>query len=163
MDVVLFMNKQVHLSHAWCGVGAGEEKLKGQEIMTKGTVSAVRELGKNKAMLAFAALFLLAQPASAADIETQTGITIGKLRAVGNYNAGTLYDNTLEVWPNSPLPTSSICTVTSRFYINSAQTHMISAVLLAFAAGRKISVNLDPTLPVRNGACEASYVDVLAQ
>ncbi len=91
-----------------------------------------------------------------------TDLTIKKLRSVGDYQ-GTTYDNTLELWFTTPLewPVGSGCTTTYRVFIDKQHTHIISAAYLAFSTGKKVLVNVDNTLPIRAGACEVSFMDVL--
>lgn len=95
---------------------------------------------------------------------TYSGLTIAKIRAVGDYQ-GTTFDNTLEVWPTTPLPPTvgSNCTSTFRFYIDAKNKHLVAAIYLALATHSKIDVTLDDALPIRDSACEASYVDVSGQ
>lgn len=90
------------------------------------------------------------------------GLTISKLRSVGNYSSGSTYDNTVEVWFSSPLslPPGSVCTDTRRVYVDASNTHIVSAAYMAFAAGNQVNVNVDSVLPVRSGACEVSFLDV---
>lgn len=92
---------------------------------------------------------------------TYSDLYVAKVRAVGDYQ-GTTFDNTLEVWPTAPLPigAGSNCTSTFRFYVDSKNKHLLAAVYLALAMGKKIDVTVDDTLPIRDGACEASYLDV---
>ena len=111
--------------------------------------------------IASAMFSMCVQPANAANVQ-YSGLAIAKVRAVGDYQGAT-YDNTLEVWPVNPLAASSNCTSTFRFYIDSKNKHLIAAVYLALSTGKKIDVNLDDSLPIRDGACEASFLDLSGQ
>jgi hypothetical protein len=90
-----------------------------------------------------------------------SNLTISKIRAVGNY-AGTTYDDTIEIWFTTPLSWSSgsKCTNTYRVMVDVKYSHIISAAYMALASSKKVSVNIDDTLPIRAGACEVSYIDV---
>ena len=85
--------------------------------------------------------------------------------AVGDHNGSdTTFDNTIEIWIASPptRPSSVGCTVNFRVYVNAANKHMVAAAPLPMSTGKKINAFLDDTaLPLRSGACEASWVDVL--
>lgn len=111
--------------------------------------------------LTLVGLSISIQPASATNVQ-YFGLTIAKIRAVGDYQ-GTTFDNTLEVWPSTPLAASSNCTSSFRFYIDSKNKHLLATIYLALATGKKIDVNLDDTLPIRDNACEASYIDLSGQ
>lgn len=93
------------------------------------------------------------------------GVSIAKIRAVGNYaGADTTFDNTVELWIANPpaLPAGVNCTVNIRVYISANNKHMVAAAYLAMATGKKVNLLLDDTdLPMRASACEASYIDVL--
>ena len=114
--------------------------------------------------LAMAALAAACGSLHAAPAEWD-GLSISKIRAVGDYNGSdTTFDNTIEIWLTSPpaLPSGVSCTVNFRVYVNAANKHMVAAAYLAMSTGKKINVYLDDTaLPIRSGACEASWVDVL--
>lgn len=101
------------------------------------------------------------QPVRASNVQ-YSGLQIAKVRAVGDYQ-GVAFDNTLEVWPVTLLVAGANCTSLNRFYIDAKNKHLISIVYLALSMGRKIDVNLDDSLPIRDGACEASYVDLSSQ
>lgn len=90
-----------------------------------------------------------------------TELTLSKIRAVGNYE-GSEFDNTVELWFTTSLswPSGSGCTSTFRVYVDSTNSHIISAAYMAFASGKKVSINVDNTLPIRAGACEVSYFDI---
>ena len=98
-----------------------------------------------------------------AETNNAKGLTISKIRAVGNYESGTTYDNTVELWFSEPIswPETSGCTATYRVYINADNQHMISAAYLAFASGKKVNINANEALPIRNGSCELSYLDII--
>jgi len=91
-------------------------------------------------------------------------LSIKKIRSVGDYSGAT-FDNTIELWFTQPLvwPSSSSCTDTNRVYIDSKHSHLISAAYTAFASGRKVNINADDSLTKRGGACELSFLDLLAQ
>lgn len=103
---------------------------------------------------------LLAGEAFAENFEI-SGLSISKLRAVGNYNVDT-FDNTLEVWFTAPfvLPVNNPCT-TTRVEIDKADQHLVSAAYMAFASGKKVNINIDSTLPNRGGICQISFIDVV--
>ncbi len=90
------------------------------------------------------------------------GLSIAFIRAVGNYQAGTTFDNTIELWFKTPVncPAESNCPVTYRVYIDSKNPHLVAAAYLAFASDYMVSVNVDNTLPIRYGACEVSFLDI---
>ncbi len=98
----------------------------------------------------------------AADHE-QYNLTITKLRLVGNYSQGTLYDNTVEMHftPAVTWPTGLPCNSPTVVYIDKNDQHIVSAVYMAFAAGKKIHIHIDTTLPIRNSTCQVSFIDVL--
>ena len=91
-------------------------------------------------------------------------LSIKMIRTVGDYSS-TTYDNTIELWFTKPLvwPSNSSCTDTRRVYIDAKHTHIISAAYTAFVSGRKVGINADDTLKKRGGACELSFLDLLAQ
>ena len=91
-------------------------------------------------------------------------LSIKMIRSVGDYS-GTTFDSTIELWFTQPLvwPSSSSCTDTNRVYIDSKHSHLISAAYTAFASDRKVNINADDTLTKRGGACELSFLDLLAQ
>jgi|GEM_PF-2634378 len=96
-----------------------------------------------------------------ADTLEISGLTISKLRAVGNYS-GETYDNTLEVWFTAPLvlPANIPC-ATARVEIDKSEQHLVSAAYMAFASGKKININIDSSLPIRGGMCQISFLDVV--
>jgi len=100
-------------------------------------------------------------PATATDVEID-GLSITRIRAVGDYQ-GTTYDNTVELWFSAPLvwPAGSPCTVTYRVEVDAANKHVVAAAYMAVAAGKKVNINVDDTLPIRNGTCQVSFLDVM--
>jgi hypothetical protein len=95
----------------------------------------------------------------------QANLTISKIRAVGDYQ-GTKYDNTIEIWFSSlpNWPSGAPCTnALPRVIIDAKNKQLVAAAYLAMATGKKIDINVDDTLPIRDGACEVSYLDVPAQ
>jgi hypothetical protein len=107
---------------------------------------------------------LIVVPASATDTEID-GLTLSKIRAVGDYSQGTTYDNTVELWFTTPLawPAGSACTITYRVEVDANNKHLVAAAYLALATGKKVNINVDDTLPIRNGTCQVSYLDVASQ
>lgn len=103
---------------------------------------------------------VLSLPATAADFQN-ADLTISKIRAVGDYSGAT-FDNTIEVWFSTPLlwPAGSRCTEASRVYIDTKNVGLFTAAYFAFGKSRKVSINVDDSLPIRMGACEVSYLDV---
>lgn len=101
--------------------------------------------------------------ASANDYQ-QYGLTLSKIRAVGDYQ-GTTFDNIIELWFSAPLawPAGSNCTSTLRVIVDAKNKQVVAAAYLALATAKKIDINVDDTLPVRSGACEVSYLDIPAQ
>lgn len=91
----------------------------------------------------------------------QGGLTLTKVRAVGDYR-GTTYDDVVELWFAAPLvfPNGSLCQVTSRVFVNASKMHLVAAAYLAISKGRKVLIHTDEALPIRDGACEVSYLDV---
>ncbi len=89
-------------------------------------------------------------------------LKIKKIRAVGNYNSGETFDDTLELWFTSGLVFSEdvTCTTTFRVYVDAAKNHMVSAAYMAYASGKTVGILVDDTLPKRGGACEISFIDV---
>ncbi|TDF38550.1 hypothetical protein EYS14_12845 [Alteromonadaceae bacterium M269] len=83
-------------------------------------------------------------------------LKISFIRTVGNYSAGTTFDNTIELHFSTPLqwPAGSSCTSTGRVMIDAANQHMISAAYLAYTSDLNVTINADDTLPIRAGACE---------
>lgn len=92
---------------------------------------------------------------------TVSGATIQKIRAVGEF-AAPAYSNTLEISFVTPLVFALAvkCVVTTRVYVDAKNKHVISAAYLAMALGKKVNVNVDDSLPMRDGACEISFLDV---
>lgn len=90
------------------------------------------------------------------------GLTIKKLRAVGNYHAADTFDDTLEVWFTTGLTWSEdvSCTNTYRVYVDGSKNHMVSLLYMAFASGKEVDIFADDSLPQRSGSCEISYVDL---
>ena len=107
------------------------------------------------------AAFIASGSAGAANIQ-QNNLVIQKVRAVGNYE-GTTYDNTVEVWFATPLtwPAGSQCTNTNRVYVDASHQHLVAAAYFALNSGLSVSVNVDESLPIRSGACEVSFIDVV--
>lgn len=91
-----------------------------------------------------------------------SGLTIDFIRSVGNYYQSTTFDNTVELWFTSELnfPSSLSCTENRRIYIDASYSHLVSAAYMAFLSGKTVDVQLDDSLPIRNGTCEISYIDV---
>lgn len=112
-------------------------------------------------------LLLLVSAVSSATTQAATqkidNLTIKMIRAVGDYHAGTTFDDTIELWFTSPLEWNSEmnCSITYRVYVDASKTHIVSAAYMAFASGKKVSINADDALPRRSGSCEISYFDVL--
>ncbi len=86
------------------------------------------------------------------------------IRAVGQYQ-DPQFNNTIELWFTMPLslPAGSPCIDTRRVYIDSKNYHLVAAAYMAFSKGRSVNIALDSALPIRAGACEVTYLDVLAQ
>lgn len=116
-----------------------------------------------EAVLMFA-LLIAGGGANATDY-VQTGLTLVKVRAVGDYQ-GTAFDNTIELWFSAPLswPAGSSCASATvpRVYIDAKNKQLVAAAYLALATGKKIDISVDDTLPIRAGACEVSYLDIAA-
>lgn len=89
-------------------------------------------------------------------------LTITKIRSVGNFHVGSIYDDSIELWFSTSLvwAESMNCTVGYRVYIDASKTHMVSAAFLAYASGKTVNVYADDTLPLRSGSCEISYIDI---
>lgn len=100
---------------------------------------------------------------AAAEIQ-RYGLTIGRIRAVGDYQ-GAMHDNTVELWFTAPLnlPGGALCTDNSRAYIDAKHTHMVAMAYQALATKTRVSINLDDSLPVRGGACGISFLDIGGQ
>ena len=99
--------------------------------------------------------------ATAFDLPT---LNIQFVRAVGQYEVPQ-FSNTIELWFTTPLPlpAGSPCTDTRRVYIDSKNYHLVTAAYMAFSKGRSVHIAVDDPLPIRGGACEVTYLDVLAQ
>jgi len=87
-------------------------------------------------------------------------LTIKKIRTVGEYSN---FSNTVELWFNETLtyPSGAQCTSTFRVLVDAKHKHIISAAYLALMAGKKVSVYVNESLPIRGGSCELSYLDVI--
>lgn len=118
-------------------------------------------IGFKKAVVA--SLLLSAGTAAQATDTWQTNLTISMVRAVGDYQ-GTTYDNSFEIWFTTPLawPAGSRCAVPYRVIVDAKNKHLIAAAYLALASGKKVNVNVDDNLPIRDGSCEVSFLDVIA-
>lgn len=94
-----------------------------------------------------------------------SGLHIKSIRSVGQYNPSQQFNEVVELWFTEPLvfPINSLCKDSRRLIVNSKYYHLVIAAHLAFSKGRTINVAIDETLPVRDGACEISYFDVLPQ
>lgn len=121
----------------------------------------------NRASIPLRALFsivtcmmLASTSANAAD-SYLTGVTITRMRAVGDYQ-GTTFDYTFEIWLSTPpsYTSGSGCTSTYRVFVDAKNKHIYATALLALATGRKLNINVDDTLPIRGGACEVSFLDI---
>lgn len=110
-----------------------------------------------------AALFALMLSSGAFALDSMLrDITITQLRAVGDYN-GTTFDDTLEIHFNQPVSfeSGSRCTATHRVFIDARNRHLVAMAYLAFSSGKRVHINVDDTLPIRAGACQVSFLDVL--
>lgn len=90
------------------------------------------------------------------------GLTISKIRAVGDY-PGDTYDDSVELWFTTALswPSTVDCTAIFRVYIDAEKSHLVSAAYAAHMAGKKVNIYAEDTLPIRNGSCEISYLDIM--
>lgn len=90
------------------------------------------------------------------------GVEIARIRVVGDYPHDE-YDQTIELWFKTPLnwPAGSACPNTQLVYVDARHQHMISAAYMAFASSSTLDIVAETTLPIRNGACELSYFDVV--
>ena len=107
-------------------------------------------------------VFLITTACPAYAIDTYVvNIAITRIRTVGDYQ-GTTFDNTFEIWFDGPVTyaTGSKCTSTYRFIVDAKNKHIYASALTALLTGRKVSVNVDDTLPIRDGACEVSFLDI---
>ena len=111
-------------------------------------------------LLAVGALMHPISDANATD-QQQYAVTISRIRVVGDYQGAT-YDNTIELWPSNTFnwAPGSNCAATFRVYIDAKNKHLVAAAYLAFATDRKVDINVDDTLPIRNSSCEVSYLDL---
>lgn len=120
--------------------------------------------GMNKVVfrtIALLATLLVAGVCHAAPAEWDN-LRILRIRAVGNY-ADATFANSVEIWiaNPTPLPARLTCTVNFRIYVNANSKNIVAAAYLALATGKTINAWLDDTtLPIRTGACEASYLDL---
>ena len=116
-----------------------------------------------KRLAAAAATIACLFSSSTALAETQFDkLSISTIRAVGQYS-DPAFANTLEVWFTVPLavPAGSPCTDTRRVYIDAKHYHLVAMAQMAFMKGRQVNVALDTRLPIRGGACEVVYIDML--
>lgn len=119
-------------------------------------------MNKKSKVVSFCLLFMVTSPQAFSAAKQTNNLEIQKIRAVGNYNAGTTYDNSIELWFSSAVEISGTnCTIGYRVYVDAKYTHIISAAYMAFASGKKVNIQVDDLLPIRNGSCEISYLDVL--
>lgn len=97
----------------------------------------------------------------AADYELG-GYTIQRIRAVGQYQ-DSQFSDTIEVWFTTPIayPAGTKCATTSRVYIDARHYQVVAAAYLAFSKGRTVNFAISEALPVRAGACEITYLDIL--
>lgn len=107
-------------------------------------------------------LVLLVADIQAADFYAE-GYVVNRIRAVGNFQVGTTYDNTIEIWFSTlpTIPASMGCTSAHRLYIDARHTHLVSAAFIAYTTGKKVNFNIDNTLPIRDNSCEVSYLDLM--
>ncbi len=89
-------------------------------------------------------------------------LSIQWIRNVGDYSTGTVYDNTIELWFTTPVtfPANLNCPTTYRVYIDSKNKHLVAAAYLAYVNNMKVGINADSNLPIRQGACELSFLDI---
>lgn len=116
----------------------------------------------NLTLLSFA-LIIFSIQAAASEI-LLPDLTIKKIRAVGSY-ASAQYSNTIEVWFTTTVvfPSGITCAPGGvRVAIDAKHKHLVAAAYLALASGKKVSINVDDTLPKRDGMCELSFLDVEA-
>lgn len=120
--------------------------------------SIIRKLAFSTA----AAMGLALSSANAGGEMQFNNMKINSIRAVGQY-ADPTYANTLELWFSTtvPDPAGTPCTTNYRVFIDAKNYHIVAAAQLAMAKGRLVNVALDPALPIRGGACEVVYLDVL--
>lgn len=120
---------------------------------------------KNNKFAAFLLIAMLGLAANAlATAFDLPPLNIQFVRAVGQYQEPQ-FNNTIELWFTTPLPlpAGSPCVDARRVYIDSKNYHLVAAAYMAFSKGRSVHIALDDTLPIRAGACEVTYLDVLAQ
>lgn len=103
----------------------------------------------------------MAAPAAHATDSYLTSIAITRIRTVGDYQ-GTTFDNTTEIWFNGPVNygAGSRCASAFRVFVDVKHKHIVSAALLALSTSRKVNINVDDTLPIRDGACEVTFLDI---
>ena len=113
--------------------------------------------------IGFAALLILGlgAPARATDY-TLNDLTLVRIRAVGDYQSGDTFDNTVELWFSESIAgrAGPSCTDGRRVFIHARHYQMVTAAYTALLKGKKVSVNIDDTLPIRYGACEISFLDI---
>lgn len=115
--------------------------------------------------IGFAALISLGlcAPVWATDY-TLNDLTLVRIRAVGDYQSGDTFDNTIELWFSESIAgrAGPNCTDGSRVFVHARHHQMVKAAYAALLMGKKVSVNIDDTLPIRYGACEISFLDITA-
>jgi hypothetical protein len=84
------------------------------------------------------------------------------IRAVGNYTSPA-YADTIELW----FASTSVKEVVpacygahNRVYVSAKNKHLVSLAYMAFAMGKSINVNVDTSLPLRDGYCEVTFLDI---
>jgi len=109
----------------------------------------------------FFCIFFLSLLLKNAQAQEVVNLKIVKIRVIGNY-ANQNLANTLELWFSSPInwAQGSKCTDSRRVYVDAKHKHIVSAAYLAIASKKQVNIYADPNLPIRNGVCEISYLDI---
>jgi hypothetical protein len=107
------------------------------------------------------AMALISMPAIADEYQIN-GLAISFVRVVGPYQDAT-YRDTVELHFTAPLvfPAGVPCTDTSRVYIDAKNYHLVAAAYAAYLKPRRINISVNNSLPLRGGACEISFLDIL--
>jgi len=91
-----------------------------------------------------------------------SNLEIKMIRVVGDY-PGATYDNSIELWFTQPLNIDSAmnCNVTYRVFVDAKNEHLVAAAYMAKAMKNTVRIYMNDALPIRGGACEISYLDIL--
>lgn len=91
----------------------------------------------------------------------ESNVTINLIRAVSGNYTDDKHKNTVELHHDTKSYCDlSTCSNKYRVIIEGSDKHIISAAYMAFAAGKKVDINIDTDLGVKYGICTVSYLTV---